>query len=222
MRRQPPDDLRARSPAASPRSGERSGMRPSLVNRAFVIAAGGRRPMNTACRPAHPTPHDRRPSTGSVSPLTSSPIRRSVGPARQSRTDRHQVRLRHRAVRRVYRPPGRHATRSCVDRRRRRSRRCEITTIEGLSPDRSHPVQRAWVAEDVPQCGYCQSGQIMAAAALLAKMPEPTDADIDAAMTNICRCGTYPRLRRAIHQAAAPDEGLGGCHGQGSIPIVES
>ena len=78
----------------------------------------------------------------------------------------------------------------------------QITTIEGLSPDGSHPVQQAWLAEDVPQCGYCQSGQIMAAAALLAKKPEPTDADIDEAMTNICRCGTYQRIRAAVHMAA--------------------
>jgi aerobic-type carbon monoxide dehydrogenase small subunit (CoxS/CutS family) len=77
-----------------------------------------------------------------------------------------------------------------------------ITTIEGLSPDGSHPVQRAWVAEDVPQCGFCQAGQVMAAAALLAKHPRPTDAEIDQSMTNICRCGTYQRIRRAIHLAA--------------------
>jgi isoquinoline 1-oxidoreductase alpha subunit len=77
-----------------------------------------------------------------------------------------------------------------------------ITTIEGLAPKRSHPIQQAWIAEDVPQCGYCQSGQIMAAAALLAKTPKPTDADIDATMTNICRCGTYQRIRAAIHRAA--------------------
>jgi aerobic-type carbon monoxide dehydrogenase small subunit (CoxS/CutS family) len=77
-----------------------------------------------------------------------------------------------------------------------------VTTIEGLSRNRSHPVQRAWIAEDVPQCGYCQSGQIMAAAALLAETPAPTDAAIDAAMSNICRCGTYPRIRAAIHRAA--------------------
>ena len=78
-----------------------------------------------------------------------------------------------------------------------------ITTIEGLSPDRSHPVQKAWIEEDVPQCGYCQSGQIMTAAALLAKTPNPTDADIDAAMrNNICRCGAYNNIRRAIHRAA--------------------
>jgi isoquinoline 1-oxidoreductase alpha subunit len=78
-----------------------------------------------------------------------------------------------------------------------------ITTIEGLSPDASHPLQRAWVSECVSQCGYCQSGQIMSAAALLAKKPQPTDLDIDAAMSgNLCRCGTYPRIRRAIHVAA--------------------
>ncbi|HXJ31271.1 MAG TPA: (2Fe-2S)-binding protein [Gemmatimonadales bacterium] len=77
-----------------------------------------------------------------------------------------------------------------------------ITTIEGLSADGSHPVQRAWIAEEVPQCGYCQSGQVMAAAALLAVHPHPSDADIDAAMTNICRCGTYQRIRRAVHRAA--------------------
>ena len=78
----------------------------------------------------------------------------------------------------------------------------KITTIEGLSVDRSHPVQKAWIAEQVPQCGYCQSGMIMAAAALLKEKPKPTDADIDAAITNICRCGTYQRVRRAIHVAA--------------------
>jgi aerobic-type carbon monoxide dehydrogenase small subunit (CoxS/CutS family) len=78
-----------------------------------------------------------------------------------------------------------------------------ITTIEGLSNDRGHPVQRAWLELDVPQCGYCQSGQIMSAVALLASNPAPTDADIDAAMSgNICRCGTYPRIRKAIHRAA--------------------
>lgn len=78
-----------------------------------------------------------------------------------------------------------------------------IVTIEGLSADgRSHPVQRAWTAHDVPQCGFCQSGQIMAAAALLRKNPKPSDKDIDAAMTNICRCGTYQRVRAAIHAAA--------------------
>jgi aerobic-type carbon monoxide dehydrogenase small subunit (CoxS/CutS family) len=80
----------------------------------------------------------------------------------------------------------------------------QIVTIEGLSPDTSHPLQRAWIAEGVPQCGYCQSGQIMAAAALLAGNPKPSDADIDSAMSgNICRCGTYQRIRRAIHRAAS-------------------
>jgi len=78
-----------------------------------------------------------------------------------------------------------------------------ITTIEGLSHDRSHPLQRAWIAHQVPQCGYCQSGMIMAAAALLAEKPKPTDADIDAAITNICRCGTYQRIREAVHTAAS-------------------
>jgi isoquinoline 1-oxidoreductase alpha subunit len=77
-----------------------------------------------------------------------------------------------------------------------------IVTIEGLSATSSHPVQKAWLELDVPQCGYCQSGQIMAAAALLAKNPGPSDADIDQAMTNICRCGTYQRIRAAVHAAA--------------------
>jgi isoquinoline 1-oxidoreductase subunit alpha len=84
-----------------------------------------------------------------------------------------------------------------------------VLTIEGLSHDGSHPLQRAWIAEEVPQCGYCQSGQIMAAAVLLRENPRPSDADIDDAMSgNICRCGTYQRIRRAIHRAAAaPAEG---------------
>jgi isoquinoline 1-oxidoreductase alpha subunit len=77
-----------------------------------------------------------------------------------------------------------------------------IVTIEGLSPNASHPVQRAWLEHDVPQCGYCQSGQIMAAVALLSKNKNPSDRDIDGAMTNICRCGTYQRIRAAIHTAA--------------------
>jgi len=77
-----------------------------------------------------------------------------------------------------------------------------ITTIEGLSKNRSHPLQKAWIAEQVPQCGYCQSGMIMAAAALLAAKPKPTDKDIDDGVTNICRCGTYTRIRKAIHIAA--------------------
>jgi isoquinoline 1-oxidoreductase subunit alpha len=77
-----------------------------------------------------------------------------------------------------------------------------ITTIEGLSADKSHPVQKAWIAESVPQCGYCQSGMILTAAALLKRKTKPTDTEIDSAMTNICRCGTYDRVRKAIHRAA--------------------
>jgi len=79
----------------------------------------------------------------------------------------------------------------------------KITTIEGLSAKGDHPLQKAWIAEQVPQCGYCQSGQIMATAAYLKSNPNPSDADIDANLTNICRCGTYERLRRAVHRAAA-------------------
>jgi isoquinoline 1-oxidoreductase subunit alpha len=79
----------------------------------------------------------------------------------------------------------------------------EIVTIEGLSPDGKHPVQQAWLIEDVPQCGYCQSGQIMATAAFLKTNQNPSDAEIDSGITNICRCGTYERLRRAVHRAAA-------------------
>lgn len=83
----------------------------------------------------------------------------------------------------------------------------EVTTIEGLSPDASHPVQQAWREEDVPQCGYCQSGQIMAVAALLAENPEPSDIEIDQQLTNICRCGTYARIRKAVHRAAETAKG---------------
>jgi len=84
----------------------------------------------------------------------------------------------------------------------------KVTTIEGLSADGSHPVQKAWMEEDVPQCGYCQSGQIMSAVALLSKKPNPTDTDIDDAMSgNICRCGTYQRIRKAIHRAASMQAG---------------
>jgi aerobic-type carbon monoxide dehydrogenase small subunit (CoxS/CutS family) len=94
------------------------------------------------------------------------------------------------------------ATRACLTTAQQASGR-KITTIEGLSPNSSHPLQAAWVAEQVPQCGYCQSGQIMSAAALLVRTPKPTDAQIDQAMAgNICRCGTYQRIRRAIHRAA--------------------
>jgi isoquinoline 1-oxidoreductase alpha subunit len=94
------------------------------------------------------------------------------------------------------------AVRSCVTPVSRAAGR-EVTTIEGLSSDLSHPLQRAWIAEDVPQCGYCQSGQIMSAAVLLRENPKPTDADIDDAMSgNVCRCGTYQRIRAAIKDAA--------------------
>ena len=78
----------------------------------------------------------------------------------------------------------------------------DITTIEGLSPDSRHPVQMAWVEEQVPQCGYCRSGQIMAASSLLERNPNPTDQEIDRAMLNLCRCGRYPRIRKAIHRAS--------------------
>ena len=95
------------------------------------------------------------------------------------------------------------AIRSCVRPVSSVSATEKIVTIEGLSPNVSHPVQKSWAALDVPQCGFCQSGMIMAAAALLKSKPKPTDADIDKAMTNICRCGTYNRVRAAIKQAAA-------------------
>jgi isoquinoline 1-oxidoreductase subunit alpha len=94
------------------------------------------------------------------------------------------------------------ATRSCITAISTVARKT-VTTIEGLSPDRSHPVQQAWIEVDVPQCGYCQSGQIMSAVALLSKKPQPSDAEIDEAMKgNICRCGTYQRIRQAVHRAA--------------------
>lgn len=94
------------------------------------------------------------------------------------------------------------ATRSCITPVSSADNQ-SVTTIEGLSPNRSHPLQRAWIAEEVPQCGYCQPGQLMAAAALLAQTPAPSDAQIDAALAgNLCRCGTYQRIRRAIHRAA--------------------
>ena len=78
----------------------------------------------------------------------------------------------------------------------------DVTTIEGLSPDSTHPVQKAWLAEQVPQCGYCQSGQILAAVSLLERKPDPTDREINRGMLNLCRCGTYPRIRKAIRRAA--------------------
>jgi isoquinoline 1-oxidoreductase alpha subunit len=106
------------------------------------------------------------------------------------------------------------ATRSCVTSVEMAANK-NITTIEGLSWNRSHPVQLAWIEEDVPQCGYCQSGQIMSAAALLADKPTPTDADIDAMMGgHICRCGTYNRIRRAIHRAADTVKAMGSKGGE--------
>jgi isoquinoline 1-oxidoreductase alpha subunit len=108
-----------------------------------------------------------------------------------------------------------------------------VTTIEALSRDRSHPVQQAWVADTVPQCGYCQSGMIMAAAALIDKNANPTDAEIDAAITNICRCGTYPRIREAIRRAArvkagreriaaAPPPGIDPADARTKVPALRS
>jgi isoquinoline 1-oxidoreductase subunit alpha len=114
-------------------------------------------------------------------------------------------------------------TRSCVT-PVSRVQGADVTTIEGLSPDGSHPLQRAWQEVDVPQCGYCQAGQLMSAAALLAKNPKPTDADIDAAMDgNLCRCATYLRIRQAIHRAAtmsardALPAGRSGAAGKGAV-----
>ena len=111
------------------------------------------------------------------------------------------------------------ATRSCVRPLSSVAASAKVVTIEGLSDDGSHPVQRAWAALDVPQCGFCQSGMIMAATALLRENPHPTDADIDAAMTNICRCGSYNRVRAAIHAVASgklSDAGLKIQHADGS------
>jgi len=93
-----------------------------------------------------------------------------------------------------------------------------VTTIEGLSKHEEHPVQRAWIAESVPQCGYCQSGMVLAAAALLKRTPRPSDAQIDSAVTNICRCGTYNRVRKAIHRAAAEIDAQQ--HGAAGAPAV--
>ena len=112
-------------------------------------------------------------------------------------------------------------TRSCIRMTDSLKASDKITTIEGLSPDGMHPVQKAWVALDVPQCGFCQSGMIMAASALLKEKPNPTDADIDASMTNICRCGTYNRVRAAIKAVAKGGDvksaGLSIQHADGSV-----
>ena len=99
------------------------------------------------------------------------------------------------------------AVRSCVIPVSAFSPTQEIVTIEGLSPDGSHPLQQAWAELDVPQCGYCQTGMILSAAALLSSNPDPSDADIDASITNICRCGTYNRVRQGIHLAAKMNRG---------------
>ena len=106
------------------------------------------------------------------------------------RPDRHEIRLRHSTMRRLHGPCRRQAD-ALVLGADRRADGAKVTTIEGLSSDNNHPVQRAWIAEDVPQCGYCQSGQIDGHGGLLKDYPSPTDADIDANITNICRCGTY-------------------------------
>jgi isoquinoline 1-oxidoreductase alpha subunit len=109
------------------------------------------------------------------------------------------------------------AIRSC-QRRAATVSGADVTTIEGLSPDGSHPVQRAWVELDVPQCGYCQAGQLMAAAALLASKPNPTDGEIDTAMNgNVCRCATYLRIRQAIHRAAQMPAPVGSRSGSSNI-----
>ena len=112
-------------------------------------------------------------------------------------------------------------TRSCIRMAESLKSSDKITTIEGLSPNGTHALQKAWVALDVPQCGFCQSGMIMAASALLKAKPNPTDADIDAAMTNICRCGTYNRVRAAIKAAAKGGDmksaGLSIQHADGSV-----
>jgi isoquinoline 1-oxidoreductase subunit alpha len=104
------------------------------------------------------------------------------------------------------------AVRSCVRPLASVAATAKVVTIEGLSADGSHPVQKAWAALDVPQCGFCQSGMIMAATALLREKPQPTDADIDAAMTNICRCGSYNRVRAAIHAVASGNLSKAGLH----------
>src|SRR6516162_5370383 len=126
----------------------------------------------------------------------------SLGYSRTCRSDRHEIWVWRRPMRRLLGSPQRRGAALLPDPARRHKESDVIVTIEGLSPNASHPVQKAWAAIDVPQCGYCQSGQIMAAAALLKKNPKPTDKDIDEAMTNICRCGTYQRIRAAVHIAA--------------------
>ncbi len=126
-----------------------------------------------------------------------------VGVAGERRPDRHQIRLRHRAMRRLHGAHRRRRDALLLDAGRAVAGK-QITTIEGLAVNGVlTKVQQAWLDHDVPQCGYCQSGMIMAVTALLKEKPKPTDADIDDAITNICRCGTYQQVRAAIHAAAS-------------------
>ena len=124
-----------------------------------------------------------------------------MGNPGHDRPYRDQVRLRHPAVRCLHGTDRQAPVRSCGITVGEVLGK-DITTIEGLSSDSSHPVQKAWIAEQVPQCGYCQSGQILAAVSLLQRKSNPTDKDIDRGMLNLCRCGTYTRVRKAIHRAA--------------------
>jgi hypothetical protein len=149
----------------------------------------------------------REPGPAAVALRTSSRDALALGTARPPEASRNQVRLRDFPMRLLY---GAHrwrtAVRSCVlpvsDAVGR-----NVVTIEGLARDGLHRVQKAWIEHQVPQCGYCQTGMMMAAVALLAKHPQPTDAQIDAAMTNLCRCGTYARVRTAIHSLASQPVG---------------
>ena len=125
-----------------------------------------------------------------------------MGTARPSGNDGHEIWLRHCPVRRLHCHIDGTPTRSCRV-PLESAAGASVTTIEGLSQDSSHPLQQLWVEMNVPQCGYCQSGMLMAAAALLKNIPSPTDRDIDTNVDNVCRCGTYPRVRAAIHKAAA-------------------
>src|SRR5258708_23465914 len=140
-------------------------------------------------------PHRQRPESARGGPAGHPP---ALGPARRAGPHGHQVWVRGRPMRGLHRE----AIRSCMAAIETVSDH-KITTIERLAPDRTHPLQQAWIAEQVPQCGYCQSGMLMTAAELLARKPKPTDEDIDAALGgHICRCGTYQRIRRAVHRAA--------------------
>ena len=135
-------------------------------------------------------------STGKSRPRHRARNAAAVGAARRTGHGRHQIRLRRWPLRRLHRHHGRRGD-TLLHHACRRAAGKTIVTIEGLGEKALHAVQQAWIEADVPQCGYCQSGQIMAAVALLSHNPHPSDADIDAAMSNICRCGTYPRMRAA-------------------------